>query len=345
MTASRSAWGAEQSLFMLADALKKRGLVVDLVCFPGTIEAEWARLIGHPAILADAAAPENESKIKENLILWRTYRKTARKFDRVVLFTYYLLVGVALNRVLLAGQRIKIALDLHDNLPGERGRQLLRLFARGVQSVVACSAFTASQLDSVPTEVHVIHGPAEALAVRTQPSAVKRIGILGRIVKEKQHLLLAEAVAGLSDESVLIIRGSGDGSVNDNSAEVRKYCLEVLGPRFIDEGKVEQERVLDDLDIVVVANHQEPMGRTVLEAQLSGVFAVVPDQGGSSELVEDQQTGRLYASGDAAQLREVLASIDPQSDSARQICERARQRAQHTVTPEMYADSYLLALE
>lgn len=331
-------------MFMLARALKDRGFTVDLVCFPGTIETQWQQQVGRSALLADGSAPPTESKLKENFILWRSYRRNAAEFDRVVLFTYYLLVGLPLTRLLLGRNRARFVLDLHDNLPGKRGLQLLRLFARSVHSVVACSSFTANQVAGLAPAVHVIHGPAEALSAVEQPSPFKRIGILGRIVKEKHHLLLAEAIAGLNDESVMIVRGSGDGSVNDNSDEVRAYGQAELGNRFIDEGKVAPERVLDNLDVVVVANHREPMGRTVLEAQLSGVLVVVPDQGGSSELVKDQETGRVYRAGDSNHLREVLASIDPASDSASELRARALQQAQDTVTPQSYAEHYLSAL-
>jgi glycosyltransferase involved in cell wall biosynthesis len=56
------------------------------------------------------------------------------------------------------------------------------------------------------------------------------------------------------------------------------------------------------------------MGRTVLEAMDFGVPVVVPDEGGSAELVQDGLTGLKYKANDPVSLAEVLdfASSQPE---------------------------------
>lgn len=349
ISAARSSWGAEQSMYALAAHTRAQGIEVALICFPGTIEADWEAATGIRASPANSPAPGSERKITENLVLFAAYLRSARDFDRVALFTYYLSISALPLRLLLAGRGVRFSLDLHDNLPGPRGRRLLRWASRGIHHVICCSAFTAAQLASsggtVPGRVTALHGPAEALEPRTSPGeGILRVCIAGRIIAEKRHDVVARAVALLGGDAVLVLRGAGDSSVHDNSDEVRALGTALLGDRFRDEGRVLPQRVLDDIDVVVVANPREPMGRTVLEAQLSGVLAVVPDAGGSAELVSDSVTGHVFAADDPEDLARVLRAIANDPASGERIRERARVQAAATVTTAAYADSYLRLL-
>lgn len=349
ISAARSSWGAEQSMYALAAHARTTGIEVKLLCFPGTIEADWEAATGVRASPIATAAPQSEAKITENLLLMGAYLRGARTFDRVLLFTYYLGVSAAPLNLLLAGRGVRFGLDLHDNLAGNKGRMLLRIAAKGIHQVTCCSTFTANQLadrtGALPHAVNALHGPAEALPVRVSKSdGPLRVCIAGRIIGEKRHDVVARAVAQLGPDAIMVLRGGGDGSVHDNSEEIRALCTELLGARFRDEGKVEPARVLDDIDVMVVANPGEPMGRTVLEAQLSGVLAVVPDAGGSAELVINQVTGYHFAANDPTDLARVLRDIAMNPEAQARVRAAAQTRATGTVTTAAYAGAYLRLL-
>lgn len=349
VSAARQSWGAEQSMYAIAVQAQQDGIEVALICFDGTIERDWEHATGVPALTTGSPAPLRERKISENLALFGAYLRIGRPFDRVALFTYYLAISALPLNMLLTGRRVRLSLDLHDNLPGEKGRALLRWTSKPIHQVICCSRFTAAQLETaagvLPQGVAALHGPAEAMEVLTSDSGdVLRVCIAGRIIAEKGHHLVARAVSLLRPDAMMILRGAGDGSVHDNSEEVREFCTELLGDSFTDEGRVDPQRVLDNIDVMVVANPREPMGRTVLEAQLSGVLAVVPDAGGSSELVRDGVTGFVFRSGEPTDLARVLRKISRDPVACDRIRDRAREHAAGNVTSAAYGREYLRLL-
>ena len=67
--------------------------------------------------------------------------------------------------------------------------------------------------------------------------------------------------------------------------------------------------VLRCLDVLVNASDAEPFGRSVLEAQASGVAVVGTDAGGIPEFVDSDVTGLLVPPGVPAALRAALARV------------------------------------
>lgn len=346
VSAARQSWGAEQSMYAIAAGAKARGIEIALLCFEGTIGDDWFAAVGTPAREIPHGGLHRSSKLSENRELWAAYISMARPYDRVSIFTYYLAVGSVATRALL-GRGIRFSLDLHDNLPGAKGRFLLRMSLAGIHRVICCSRYTASQLavpgTRVPDKAVSLHGPAEGLDVHGGPSVDGRLRvcIAGRIISEKRHDLVVAAVARLEGTARLILRGTGDGSVHDNSTEVLPDARDQLGDAFSYEGKVPPEQVLDDIDVMVVANGQEPMGRTVLEAQLSGVLAVVPDTGGAAELVRDGSTGLVFRAGDANSLAMALRRVREDPDLMQRIREQALTHAEARSVTEVYVSRYL----
>lgn len=346
VSAARQSWGAEQSMYAIAAGAKRRGIGVELLCFEGTIANDWFAAVGTPAREIPYNGLHRSAKLTENRQLWTAYFSIAKPYDRVAIFTYYLAVGSVAVRTFL-GRGILFSLDLHDNLRGAKGRMLLRMSLAGIHRVICCSQYTASQLavlgTRVPAKAVSLHGPAEGLDVRRDTSANDRLRvcIAGRIISEKRHDLVIAAVARLGGTARLILRGTGDGSVHDNSTDVLRDARDQLGDSFSYEGKVPPEHVLDDVDVMVVANGQEPMGRTVLEAQLSGVLAVVPDTGGAAELVRDGHTGLVFRAGDANSLAEALGRVNGDPDLMQRIREQARSHAEDRSVTDVYVSRYL----
>jgi glycosyltransferase involved in cell wall biosynthesis len=68
-------------------------------------------------------------------------------------------------------------------------------------------------------------------------------------------------------------------------------------------------RVLAALDVFVLSTRTEGMGIAILEAMAAGVPVVASAVGGVPEVVEDGVTGRLFAAGEAAALRDAVVEI------------------------------------
>lgn len=168
-----------------------------------------------------------------------------------------------------------------------------------------------------------------------------RVGIIGRITPEKRHHMVIEAMRRVHASAELVVRGAGDGFSGDLAHEVFEAGQRLLGDRWVPEGRVAQHKAMDDLDVLVIGNPREPMGRTVLEAQSRGVIAVVPDSGGSQELVEDQATGLVYAAEDADDLARAIDTVAADAPLAARMAQAARVRVPR---PAPYATGYLRRL-
>lgn len=362
MSGTREVWGAEVSLLTLARALAERSIDVAVVCLEGEL-AQQARQSGLQVYVAEAA--ESAGGVSAGYALWREYARHARRGDRLVLFAYILVAWAPVFRPLLRRRGVRIALDLHDQLDTPKSYWAVRAASRAVDSIIACSAFTASQLRRHPS-VHALHRPVTGSGqrrtspVRTDRAATRsafgaaapepattdearpfRVGIVGRISPEKRHDLLIDAIARMDGAVQMVVRGSVFGAHADYGARILADGQRELGPRFVNEGRVPADVALDGLDALVVANPAEPMGRTVLEAQLAGVIAVVPDTGGSSELVEHGRTGVKYRADNAADLARALRSVIDDPALAARIAAAA---PESVADPADYADNYLTYL-
>lgn len=352
LSAAAGIWGAEESLLTLAKALKQNGHDVALVCLAGSLADRWrADLSAEPLIVGLRNNPDS-TKFATAASVWRRYLRSAATGDAVVLFSYYLVSLAPLAQLLLIARKSTIVLDMHDNLPGRRGRLLLQFCAIFVDKIIAVSGFTARQFGPHAARVEVITRPVEQSGSATAVDVVAkstedktpRIGIVGRLVQGKGHELLLEAASMMTSDFAIVVRGAGDRSPEDVEIEVTTRGKFLLGTRFEYEGAVPRERVMSGLDLLVVANDKEPLGRTVIEAQLNGVVAVVPDAGGSSELVKDGVTGSKYVAGDPRSLAEVLEALIKDADRRSAIANRARTEAVVTSSPSAYASSYVAAV-
>lgn len=451
ISAARQVWGAEVSLLTLAEALTDQGVRVGLVCPDGEL-AERAATAGIEQVYS--VRPRSDSptqgRMRESTRLWGRYLRAARRGDVLVIFSYYLLAQAPAMRPLLRARGVRIVLDLHDDLVSRKARWAVRAGSRGVDAVIACSDFTATQLSRHPrvsylhrpvaesprpvpadtaqsrtaqprfarsrshadsaTEAGAVSdtasspasrrtaasvpagarpGPAAAggltwAAARHEPSdgpaswpsaaAIDgtdptqsahsagpaassrgpqldaergtaprplRVGIIGRITPEKRHHMVIEAMRRVHASAELVVRGAGDGFSGDLAHEVFEAGRRLLGDRWVPEGRVAQHKAVDDLDVLVVGNPREPMGRTVLEAQSRGVVAVVPDSGGAQELVEDRVTGLVYAAEDADDLARAIDTVAADAALAAQMAQAAQVRVPR---PAPYATEYLRRL-
>lgn len=362
LSAARQVWGAEVSLLTLASGLMEQGVDVVLVCPSGEL-AERGADAGIPTVHSVPPSEDEltEGRLRDSRRLWQTCVRIARRDDHVVIFSYYLLAFAPVARPILRARGVHVTLDLHDTLHSPKARVAVRLGSRAVDSVIACSRFTAGQL-AHRRRVSYLHravaprAGGDDSATRTRPDGSEpasppvaggrtgplRVGIVGRIVAEKRHLLLIDAVAQLGADAVLVVRGAGDGFSGGHAARVVDHGRRILRDRFIVEGRVAPASALEGLDVLVVGNPLEPMGRTVLEAQAHGVVAVVPDSGGAAELVEDGVTGLVYAHDDARDLARAIDTVAQDAALASRLASAARRRVRG---PVEYATDYLSLLQ
>jgi len=267
----------------------------------------------------------------------------------LLVFDFYLLPLVVLLLPVLKLKRIRVVVDVHDSRRRNPRRAPYFRLMRFADAVVAISAYIAEQLESGP-EIAVIPRPvvekAPAPAGRLSPDDGEpvHVGVVGQITPDKGVDDVVRWFADAPSDMVLHVRGAGVADDGGFAHELVKTARRTLGDRFANDGLVERAAAVAGLDVLVVANPDETFGRTVIEAQLAGVVPLVPDTGGSSELVDPERTGLRYAAGDGASFAAALANLDLDRAMLRQISASAPGGARETADPERIRAAYAAVL-
>ncbi len=179
----------------------------------------------------------------------------------------------------------------------------------------------------VPSDRIVVipHGIAlSSFLALPEPSFVSpcRIGLIGRLVEQKGHKVLIDALTQLSDVPLQVMCvGSGE----------RKDALQTYAKeKGVSERIVWREAVQDvsgvyaQCDIVVIPSLWEGFGLVALEAMASGRYVIVSNVDGLSEIVADSQTGALFPVGDSAALAGCIRAAVQNVGESQRRAERAR---------------------
>lgn len=333
-------WGAERSLLALAEGLRRQGHQTNLICLDQELARVWSDL-GLGAVTV-ARRPAKPDRVRE-LVSMAAALRAARPVDATVCFSIDLMPLMGALRVWPRRRFGVLALDLHDHLSGARGQRLLRLFAGRIDVAVAVSRFVARDIEDV-VPVSVLTRPVSGSSSRTRGAGTRlAVGVVGRIDAEKGHRTVIDALVRVPDAR-LVVRGEAAFSGQAFTDDVLGYARDRLGEAFEFQGRVPLAQAMDDLDVVVVANPAEPMGRTVLEAQLAGVVAVVPDSGGSAELVEAGVTGFVYQADDPLSLASCLTRLTADPGLRESVTAAALSAALTATDVNAYAAAYSAAL-
>jgi glycosyltransferase involved in cell wall biosynthesis len=136
---------------------------------------------------------------------------------------------------------------------------------------------------------------------------------LGQLEARKDPLLAVRAAAGIERVVMLV---AGDGPQRD--------ALAAAGARMLGFRR-DPERLLAATDILVMPSRHEGLSFAVLEGMAAGVACVVSDGPGNPEAVAD--TGVVFAAGDEAGLRAVLARLAADPAQRERLAAAARERA------------------
>ena len=225
-----------------------------------------------------------------------------------------------------------------------------RFVDRHLDRILCCSRFIADCARLTPVDAQKIaivpNGvplPAERPFADRRPV---RLGIVGRIVEQKQHMVLLEACAFLQQRLPSAFRLDIVGTKDGPFAEALEARIAALG---LDEivrwtGFVaDRDRLYGDLDVLVAPAVDEPFGLTVPEAGSYGLPVVAAHSGAFPELVEESGTGLLFAPGDARALADALERLVRDAGLRRRLGEAARSHVASRFTVDAMTDRFLKA--
>lgn len=225
-----------------------------------------------------------------------------------------------------------------------------RFVDRQLDRVLCCSRFIADCARLTPVDAEklavVPNGvplPAARPFVERKPV---RLGIVGRIVEQKQHGVLLEACALLrqrrSDAFGLDIIGTKEGRF---SAELESRIAALgLGEIVRWTGFLaDRDRLYGGIDVLVAPAVDEPFGLTVPEAGSYGLPVVAARSGAFPELIEEERTGLLFEPGDASGLAGALERLVGDAALRRRLGEAARAHVGVRFTIEEMTERFLAA--
>ena len=199
-----------------------------------------------------------------------------------------------------------------------------RFFRRYIENVdvfLCPSAFMAEVLirDGFPAnKVRVLPNPIEPMEI-PQPSETGAGTILyvGRLSLEKGNDLMLDLAQALPDRRVVLV---GDGPLGPElQADLqRRQLTNVELPGHVEHGRL--GRYYGEADVLVLPSRcLENSPHSMLEGMLAGLCVVAADHRPIREWIRDRQTGRLFRSGDSADLAAVVGEVLSSRDDRRRM--------------------------
>ncbi len=224
---------------------------------------------------------------------------------------------------------------------------------RHVDRIMCVSQFVADAVARTPLgrlPMEVVHNgidmpPAVAPSPETPPV---RLGIIGGISEQKQHMVLLRAVAALkqrlpAESFRLHIVGRALGRF-PRTVEAEIAALGIAD-RIVRVGFTrERDAIYRELDVVVAPALDEGFGLTVAEAGAYGLPAVAARSGALPEIVEHERTGLLFDAGDVDALARTLERLIRDAGLRHSLGSAARERVAQRFTVERMTAGFLAAV-
>ena len=248
--------------------------------------------------------------------------RIARRFDVVLSFTLSSHLEVA-----LAGRiaRRPTVIEVVDLVKPGVGRKVLGSRRSSRRRRSSITAATAGNLESDADRAQVIRpGVDLERFVRVAIDAAVReslgaqagqqlVGIVGRVDEGKGIEVLLEAMAcEVGPLSIAHLTVVGDVGVMETThlEHLKDLADRLLGTRVTFAGRrADVPAVMRCLDVLVNASDAEPFGRSVLEAQATGIAVVGTNAGGIPEFVANEATGLVVPPSSPEALRSALQRI------------------------------------
>jgi glycosyltransferase involved in cell wall biosynthesis len=219
-----------------------------------------------------------------------------------------------------------------------------RAVERRLDRLICVSDFVARRLPVDRRKIAVVHNGVELPSAAPSVRAPVRIGIVGRIAEQKQHLVLLEACALLRRGSFELHIVGGKSGAYKRHVEA-KIAMLGLGDSVRWIGFVADRDVLyGSLDILAAPAIDEPFGLTVPEAGAYRLPVVVARSGAFPEIVEDGVTGLMFEPGSAEGCALVLRRLIDNPALRRRLGDAGCARIAAEFTIEKMAKRFLAAL-
>ena len=172
------------------------------------------------------------------------------------------------------------------------------------------------------------------------------IGVAGRLVRDKGHTHLFQAVERLRAQYpriALALAGAGPLET-ELKEEARTRGLETVAHFLGFRSDIAAVEAAFDIAVLPSVGC-DASSAAIKESMALGVPIVASDIGGARSIIRDGETGLIVPPGDAAALERALRALMADPAKARAMAERARQEVSTRYSIDRLADSTLAAYE
>lgn len=297
IVSSSATSGAERHVYQLSTLLKRRGHHVEVVCPPGGWLSTQLREGGISVL-------ETEMKGSGWFRTFGYLMRRIRKGQIDVVHTHLtratwfgVLAGTA-RRVPVVGT---VHIGNHDQIYKRMARSRNRLVAVSnyVRGMLHGRGIPDKFIDTVYNGTDFVDFARNAGApVHSEfgiPSDRTLIGLVGRVCREKGHMLMVDAMKSVVQEhpdTHLMFVGRVEPVFDP---EIREAIWEAgIGENVTMTGvRHDVPRLLDSMAFTTMPSHRETFGIAAIEAMARGKAVVASRVGGLPEVVRHQQTGLL----------------------------------------------------
>jgi glycosyltransferase involved in cell wall biosynthesis len=204
---------------------------------------------------------------------------------------------------------------------------------RNAKQLVHEELIPAKEVYEVPNGIEVgpFLKPADFVRPQGQPFTITCIGELH---ERKGQRYLLEAFERLQQHHPKIeLRLVGEGPMND---ELR--ALYASNPHIVFLGwRTDIPALLHHSDLFVLPSLRESFGLVLLEAMAAGVMVISTNQGGPSEIIENEKTGLLVTPGSREALERAMKWAIANHEKKTQMEKAALQKVKRSYTAEAMA--------
>lgn len=245
----------------------------------------------------------------------------------------------------------------HGENPDPPLRKVLRRISGTLaDAYVAVSEETAAlaraERDAHPSKISVIRNGIDLSRfdpARPQREAVRQelgipadawvVGTIGRVVEEKNHALLVDAMAALCAEGAHLVV-VGDGALLPSLRE-RVRALPPPARIHLLGSRRDAPRLMQCFDVFAMSSRSEGLPLVILEAMASALPIVSTAVGGIPNVIVDGHTGLLVAGLESGALASALMRARDDRDLARRLAETGRQLALAEYSADVMVERYL----
>ena len=244
------------------------------------------------------------------------------------------------------GGRAPVLFHAHNRIPPGPSTWLARRsLRRSHATVMACARAVAPQV--VPAKLRVIANGTADLGFRERSFLERRIGIIGRISREKGQVEFLRAAA-LARREFPDARFSICGAPSEPGSRFYRTVEKLADPLAVHllGWREDITAVFAELDLLVIASIDEGMPRVALEAFCAGVPVIAYPVGGIPELISDGETGLLTRERSVSSLADrICEALRSDPVQLKTIAKNARRAWEQRYTVERYQNAVTRLME